>query len=136
MGMGLYIVDPHTPPQFIDFGDGPVAVTSGIDTGIHMSGTNAVKTMEELGFAYNQADCTFEEFNAGQLLEACCKWLNSPAPIIADGGVAATIENETGVTFIHCGRRPGYLAERITEIRDAALKAIGLGGLTCGMYLV
>lgn len=128
MSMDLYISNPHETRSYESEGQ-TITYAPTIDTGINMSNRNACLVANALGL--NMTNYSWQG-TAGNLLELCQRWLSSPASIIFDEGFPTTTQ---GKNFIDVGLPAGYLKGRIEQIRDASLKAIGLGGLSCEMSL-
>lgn len=132
MSMSLYIQSPNETETFTNWEGNTVVAPLMIDTEINMSNRNAFLVFKELGFTLE--DGLWED-TAAVLLVVCQQWLASAGPLVGDEGMPTVVDSSGNTLMINCGLPGGYFGERITQLRDAALRAIGLGGLDCKFTL-
>lgn len=84
---------------------------------INMANGNAAMVLEALGYEYDNCGAV----DSADLVRRCIKFLNTAE---IDRGETPSESQEPGkCRVINCGRREGYLQEKITLIRDLALEA-------------
>ena len=89
--------------------------SNGIDSEINLSNVNAARVLETLG--YDLGDLTGED-TAGAFLG---RVLVALAITPVDAGVPSTVSGGgNGLTWIDCGRREGYLQERLVQLHELA----------------
>jgi hypothetical protein len=132
MSVSLFIIDPHAAPTTWEVAGDTVLHYETIDTGINLANGRAAAVLKQLGLFKPEQD--WWSGCAGDLLLACQRWLQGPGALLADEGVAPVVTKGEGAVFVGCGLPPGYFATRITQFRDAALRAIGLGGYQTDMF--
>lgn len=100
------------------------APQEGDDLSINLSNMNARVVMESLGYSNDEqiafGDATGEDF-LGRILTALAL-----AP--EDEGMPSYADEKEGqATMIYCGRRPGYLQERLEQLRALAEFSVATG---------
>lgn len=91
--------------------------------GINVSNSNAAALLEVLGLPTNPWD-TPEGFEYPTGQDFLGRVLLALGLVPADAGVPAHAPNPERPNFIDCGRREGYLQERLGQLRELADYAI------------
>jgi len=89
---------------------------------INMSNTNAMMILQTLSFQPDEYCGDVKNDELENFILRCDLALQAirEEPSL-DPGRETTIEKgETGPTFVHCGVHPGYMQERISQLRDLA----------------
>lgn len=83
------------------------------DTGINVSNSNFSAIMNALGLD-SQQGCG--QLPLVEFKEALQRYLSSDIKEYVDGGLRPVKEKGTGATFIFCGRREGYITEKVQRL--------------------
>jgi hypothetical protein len=95
----------------------------------NMSNSNARAVLSALGLP-----TSFEEETMlpQELYAACERYLTSEIAEVIDHGTDSYEDSAPGsCTMIMCGRRPGYLTDRVTQIKKLCAEAMLAGAIRC-----
>lgn len=98
----------------------PLAVDLGESGEFNVSNSNAKALLSALGYEYTQSGS--EDIPIRELWAACERFLKSDLATILDGGTRPKVLGN----WTTCGRRDGYLTEKITTIKTLCEVAIQL----------
>ena len=90
------------------------------DVEVNVSNSNAYMILEDLGIEVDYCGAIEPADLKGRLLEALAMSDDSGFP-------SSTEVTPGGATFIDCGRRPGYKADRYTALMEVADSAAAYG---------
>ena len=108
----------------VNFSTGPEEMPTGVRLDekfeFNVGNANARDICSALGFSRNFEEISFE---VSDLQGACERFLNSEIASLIDG----EREPEQFGNVIKCGRRAGYLTEKVEAILEATIEATRLG---------
>jgi len=98
---------------------------------VNLSNSNAVDVLSAVGLPSGSQDGDlYGEVRGRDLVAKCDKALNGG---IDDGAIEATEDCTPGrAKVVYCGRRKGYLSEKLNLLRELGLRAGDIGVVTWG----
>lgn len=94
-----------------------------IDTELSFTYSNCNAILHALGYeGLDEEGCLFD-LDVQELAAACLRFVNSEMPQLVDNGIEPTQQGNV----IHCGRREGYLLNRVTTMSIACEEARSKG---------
>lgn len=116
MGADLNFINIHASDKLI-----------AMDTEVSMTYSNTMSVLAPLGYQLDGDGCLFD-LPVEELAKACDLFLASELPTLVDNGTLPEVEQgEAGATIIHCGRREGYIVEKVKLIKIACEEARSKG---------
>lgn len=98
------------------------------DAIINMTESNVMAVLTALGF---NSDLEGPLPSPQEFWAACERYLTSDIACLVDSGAEAVEIRTNGATIVECGRRPGYITEKVTLLRDRLASAMLLGCDRC-----
>jgi hypothetical protein len=96
------------------------------DEELNMSNSNAMAVLSALGLDSNFWDAPAAPIQ--ELSKAIELYLASEIASVIDNGTETLIKsNQNGATMIYCGRREGYITEKVLIAQQCVKEALGKG---------
>lgn len=111
-------------------GTGLVQIAEDLEVAMTYSNTGVV--LNALGYEFDHENCMSEVMTVQEVWAACNLFLQSDmAELVDHGRPVCTGVGAAGATWIDCGRREGYIADKVERIRDALAQGMLQGGMFC-----